>query len=140
KTIKREVITDMTVNNRFSIPANAENHPVEAAKTLDRDSLILTLMPHTHLRGRAFKYEATYPNGEKEVLLDVPHYDFNWQTTYVLDKPKLLPKGTVLHCLANYNNSKSNYSNPNPKERVRWGEQTWEEMMIGYFDAASANL
>ena len=79
-------------------------------------------MPHTHLRGKAFKYEATYPNGDKEVLLDVPHYDFNWQITYVLAKPKLLPKGTELHCVAFYNNSKSNFSNPDPNATVRWGE------------------
>src|SRR5205807_2978054 len=104
KTVKREVATDMAVNERLLIPANADNHLVEATKPIDQDTLLLTFMPHTHLRGKAFKYEATYPSGEKEVLLDVPHYDFNWQTTYVLAKPKLLPKGTKIHCLAHYNN------------------------------------
>jgi peroxiredoxin len=140
KTVKQEVMTDMAVNHNFTIPANTDDYPIESTKKIEQDTLVLTLMPHTHLRGKTFKYEATYPNGEKEILLDVPHYDFNWQMTYVLDKPKLLPKGTILRCLANYNNSRSNFSNPNPNERVRWGEQTWEEMMIGYFDAAPANL
>jgi peroxiredoxin len=140
KSVKQEVTTDMAVNPRFTIPPNNDNYKVEAAKVFDQDTLLLTLMPHTHLRGRAFKYEATYPDGAKEVLLDVPNYDFNWQMTYVLAKPKLLPKGTELHCVAYYNNSKSNFSNPNPNATVRWGEQTWEEMMIGYFDGAPSKL
>jgi hypothetical protein len=107
---------------------------VEATTAIERESLLLTLMPHTHLRGKAFQYEAIYPNGDREILLDVPHYDFNWQNSYVLAKPKVLPKGTQLHCVAYYDNSKNNPSNPNPNATVRWGDQTWEEMMIGYFD------
>src|SRR5438552_7628079 len=106
KTVKREVITDMAVNRNFEIPPRTDNYLIEASQKIEQDTLVLTLMPHTHLRGKTFKYEATYPNGDKEILLDVPNYDFNWQMTYVLDKPKLLPKGTVLHCLAHYNNSK----------------------------------
>jgi hypothetical protein len=96
-------------------------------------------MPHTHLRGKAFKYEAIYPDGKQEVLLDVPQYDFNWQNSYILAKPKLLPKGTEIHCVAYYDNSKKNKSNPNPDDAVRWGDQTWEEMMIGYFNVMPAN-
>ena len=96
------------------------------------------LMPHTHVRGSGFKYEAIYPDGKKEVLLDVPHYDFNWQNSYVLAEPKLLPKGTTLRCEARYNNSTSNLANPDPTQTVRWGEQTWEEMMIGYYDRTLA--
>src|SRR5262249_46094974 len=84
----------------------------------------------------AFKYEAIYPNGDREVLLDVPQYDFNCQNSYVLTKPKVLTKGTQLHCVAYYDNSKNNPSNPNPEARVREGDQTWEEMMIGYFDVS----
>jgi hypothetical protein len=93
-------------------------------------------MPHTHLRGKSFRYEAIYPNGDREILLDLPRYDFNWQNSYVLAKPKVLPKGTQLHCVAHYDNSKNNPSNPNPDATVRWGDQTWEEMMIGYFDVS----
>jgi peroxiredoxin len=134
KTVKKEVSAEMAANPKLRIPANADDHPEEADAVVPEDSLLLTMTPHTHLRGKAFKYEAFYPDGKHEILLDVPHYDFNWQNTYVLAEPKLLPKGTRLHCLALYNNSKSNPSNPNPNSEVRWGDQTWEEMLIGYFD------
>jgi hypothetical protein len=72
----------------------------------------------------------------KEMLLDVPAYDFNWQTAYRLAEPKELPAGTRIHCVAHFDNSKDNLNNPNPNKEVRWGDQTWEEMMIGYFDIA----
>src|SRR5439155_7873786 len=134
KTVKKEVSTEMVVNPRFQIPPHDPNYRVDATATIEQDSVLLTLMPHTHLRGKAFQYEAIYPNGDKEILLDLPRYDFNWQNSYVLAKPKVLPKGTQLHCVAYYDNSTNNRSNPNPDATVRWGDQTWEEMMIGYFD------
>ncbi len=134
KTVRKEVVTDMVVNHEFRIPPNAQHYKVEASRTLEQDEEIQDLMPHTHVRGSAFKYEAVYPDGTTEVLLDVPNYDFNWQNSYVLAKPKVLPKGTELNCVAYYNNSASNLANPNPNESVKWGEQTWEEMMIGYYD------
>jgi hypothetical protein len=80
-----------------------------------------------------------YPNGDREILLDCPNYDFNWQNRYLLAEPKHLPKGTKIVCTAHYNNSKSNRSNPDPDSAVRWGDQTWEEMMIGYFSAMRAD-
>src|SRR5205085_5818105 len=86
--------------------------------------------------GKSFFYETIYPSGQRETVLDVPHYDFNWQTSYRLAEPKPLPPGTRMHCIAHYDNSESNPSNPNPKATVRWGDQTWNEMMIGYFDIA----
>jgi hypothetical protein len=86
-----------------------------------------------HLRGKAFKFEAVYPNGDREVLLDVPRYDFNWQLRYDLKEPKFIPKGTELVCTAHFDNSKENPANPDPSKDVRWGPQTWEEMMIGFF-------
>jgi hypothetical protein len=92
--------------------------------------------PHMHLRGSAFRYEAAYPDGRREILLDVPKYDFNWQIRYLLAEPKLLPKGTTMHCTAYFDNSSNNLANPDPTETVRWGDQTWEEMMIGWFDIA----
>ncbi len=91
------------------------------------------MTPHMHTRGKAFRYEAFYPDGTQEVLLDVPAYDFNWQTTYQLKKPKLIPKGTRLVCTAHWDNSEDNLSNPDPKKRVTWGDQTFEEMMIGFY-------
>jgi hypothetical protein len=88
-----------------------------------------------HVRGKAFRYEVQYPDGRKEIVLDVPRYDFAWQSTYELAEPKLLPKGTKMHCVAHYDNSAGNVANPNPDKVVTWGDQTWDEMMIGYFDA-----
>jgi hypothetical protein len=134
KTVRKEVVTDMVVNPRFEIPPGDPNYKVEADRVLEQDEEVLVWMPHTHVRGTGFKFEAIYPDGKKEVLLDVPHYDFNWQNSYVLAEPKLFPKGTTLHCEARYNNSTSNLANPDPTQIVRWGEQTWEEMMIGYYD------
>jgi peroxiredoxin len=134
KTVKKEVRTDMSLNNKFTIPPGDDNHRVESTMTLTADSLLLTLMPHTHLRGKSFMYEAIYPNGDKETLIDVPRYDFNWQNTYVFAEPKRLPSGTKVHCVAYYDNSTKNKSNPNPDATVTWGDQTWQEMMIGYFE------
>lgn len=134
KTVKKEVTTEMVVNPKFEIPPHDPNYRVDATTVIEQDSLLLTLMPHTHLRGKSFHYEAIYPNGDHEILLDLPRYDFNWQNSYVLAKPKVLSKGTQLHCVAYYDNSKDNPSNPDPEVMVRWGDQTWEEMMIGYFD------
>jgi len=87
-----------------------------------------------HLRGKDFEYRATYPDGRSEILLSVPGYDFNWQTSYRLAKPTPLPKGTRLHCTAHFDNSAGNPANPDPKKEVVWGDQTWEEMMIGWID------
>jgi hypothetical protein len=103
------------------------------------DALLLTLMPHMHLRGKAFRYEATYPDGRHEVLLDVPRYDFGWQTNYRLSEPKLMPRGTRMDCYAVFDNSPDNLNNPDPKVPVRFGDQTWEEMMIGFFEATPAH-
>jgi hypothetical protein len=87
-----------------------------------------------HLRGKSFRYVAEYPGGTKEILLDVPRYDFNWQQKYVLAEPKLLPKGTRMRCIAHYDNSADNIANPNPDRIVTFGEQTWDEMLIGFMD------
>jgi hypothetical protein len=91
-------------------------------------------MPHMHLRGKDFLFEATYPDGKKEVLLSVPRYDFNWQSVYRAAKPLAMPKGTKLRCVAHFDNSGKNPNNPDPSKPVFWGDQTWEEMMVGWFD------
>jgi hypothetical protein len=121
------------LNTFFQIPPGAADYKAIAKTTFEHDTLIANLTPHMHTRGKAFRYEATYPDGRKEVLLDVPSYDFNWQTTYELKQPKLLPKGTTLLCTAHWDNSPDNLSNPDPTQRVSWGDQTWEEMMIGFY-------
>jgi hypothetical protein len=90
-------------------------------------------MPHMHVRGKSFVYTAVYPDGRSEILLNVPKYDFNWQHTYIPKQPIALPKGTRLDCVAFFDNSEKNKYNPDPSKEVRWGDQTWEEMMIGWF-------
>jgi hypothetical protein len=100
---------------------------------------IHSLAPHMHYRGKSFRYELTYPNGSREVLLDIPRYDFNWQNVYKFAEPKFVPEGSLLKCVAHFDNSDQNPSNPDPKKQVRWGEQTWDEMMIGYFEAVFMN-
>jgi hypothetical protein len=109
---------------------------VLAKVTLQNDSTLLAMFPHMHVRGKAFEYRATYPNGESETLLSVPRYDFNWQLTYYLQQPKVLPKGTVLECVARYDNSPNNPFNPDPKNEIYWGDQTWDEMLAGFVDLA----
>jgi len=121
------------MNPFFTIPPGASNYQITAKTTFEHDTWIASMTPHMHTRGKAFRYEATYPNSETEVLLDVPRYDFNWQTTYQLEEPKLMPKGTTLLCTAVWDNSEDNLSNPDPNKQVTWGDQTWEEMMIGFY-------
>lgn len=118
----------------FLIPPNADSHKVTSRTTFPNDTLLLSLLPHMHLRGKSFEYQAVYPDGKTEVLLSVPHYDFNWQSNYRLEKPLKLPAGTRIECTAHFNNSASNLSNPDPTKWIRWGDQTWEEMMIGFVD------
>ncbi len=122
------------VANKMVIPPGDENYEVKSASTFARDVEVLGLMPHMHLRGKDFSYRVVYPDGKAETLLVVPHYDFNWQSIYRLDKPLKLPAGSRLECVAHFDNSTKNPNNPDPKKTVRWGEQTWEEMMIGFVD------
>jgi hypothetical protein len=123
-------------NNGFAIPPGDANYRVDAKLKLQDDAVLLNMLPHMHFRGKDFEYRVTYPTGEKETLLSVPHYDFNWQLTYDLAQPKLLPKGTVIECTAHFDNSANNAANPDPTKEVHFGEQTWEEMMLGFFDVA----
>lgn len=139
KTVHKQVGTNKAGNNSFVIPPQAESHPVKGTHQFGENSLILALFPHMHLRGKSFRYSLVYPDGKTEVLLDVPHYDFNWQNAYIFDKPKLAPAGSKMVCDATFDNSEKNLANPDPKATVRWGDQTWEEMMIGYFDMVLAD-
>jgi peroxiredoxin len=132
-TVTREVRTDLAINTDFQIPPEDENFEVHSWRRLNSDTLILSFMPHMHLRGKSFRYELKYPDGRIEKLLDIPNYDFNWQNTYVLSEPKFVPKAAKLHCIAHFDNSENNLANPDPTQSVGWGEQTWEEMMIGWF-------
>lgn len=139
KSVKQEVYTRRAAMERFRIPPNTADHVVTANHRFNQDTTMLAMFPHMHLRGKAFRYEATYPDGRREVLLDVPRYDFGWQNAYVLAEPKKFPKGTTIQCTAHFDNSESNLNNPNPNVAVFWGDQTWQEMMIGYFDVVPAH-
>jgi hypothetical protein len=121
------------VNGSLHIPAGAADHRVDAEMTLNRDLLLFSMTPHTHVRGKKWYYEVIYPDGTKEPLLSVPNYDFEWQHEYQFATPKKLPAGTKIHATAWYDNSKGNKSNPDPTKDVWWGDQTWEEMMFTSF-------
>ena len=123
----------LAVQPGISIPPHADNHQEAAEYRVRRDEVLVSMTPHMHLRGKSFRYTAFYPDGKEEILLDVPNYDFNWQLKYILEEPRLLPRGTVIKCTAAYDNSKKNPVNPNPNRTVRWGDQSWEEMFIGFF-------
>lgn len=116
-------------NNLFALPPGDAAHRVTSCYTLDRDVLALAYTAHMHFRGKSFQTEAVFPDGRSEVLFAVPHYDFHWQETYMLAKPKLLPKGTLLRSTAVFDNSANNPLNPDPTKYIRWGEPSTEEMM-----------
>ncbi|MCI0380598.1 MAG: redoxin domain-containing protein [Gemmataceae bacterium] len=134
KPPKHEVRSRAITQQIFLIPPGADNHRVTSRSTFTQDALLWSLTPHMHLRGKDFEYVAVFPDGKKETLLSVPRYDFNWQATYRLQPPLLLPAGTRIECTAHFDNSKNNPNNPDPTKIVRWGDQTWEEMMIGFAD------
>ncbi len=137
--VEKIITTTAAWDARFEIPANIENHEVKASWVADEDIDIISLMPHMHLRGKDYTYRATYPDGRSEVLLSVPNYDFGWQTYYYPRKPIRIPKGTRIETIAHYDNSTRNPVNPDPGKPVRFGEQTWEEMMNGFFDYIPAS-
>ena len=132
QTPANEIMTRPVMNARFVIPPGDPSYQVESSYTFTQDAHIQSLMPHMHLRGKDFMFKATFPDGTSKVILSVPKYDFAWQTYYVLKEPLAAPKGTRLDCLAHFDNSEKNKFNPDPKKEVRWGDQTWEEMMIGW--------
>lgn len=131
---EREALTVGIANPQFLIPPGAAAHPVRSQVPVKRPTRLLSFMPHMHLRGKAFKYTLEERGKEPEVLLDVPAYDFGWQSYYLLAEPRHLPVGARIVCDAVFDNSSANPANPDPTKPVTWGEQTWEEMMIGYVD------
>jgi mono/diheme cytochrome c family protein len=128
-----EVVTDAVVNDAFEIPPGASAHEVRQSRLLPEDTGVVALFPHMHMRGKDFRFVAHYPDGRAEELL-LAHYDFNWQESYLLPDPLLLPAGTTLECIGHFDNSPDNPNNPDATRSVRWGEQSFEEMFIGYFD------
>jgi hypothetical protein len=126
-----ELETTVLMNPRIRIPANTKAHSDSAETVLDQDILVYNLLPHAHFRGKASEFRAFYPDGTDEILLSVPDYDFNWQTTYELEEPKLLPAGTRIVHRTTWDNSAQNPANPDPNREVPWGQQSWDEMLFG---------
>ncbi len=132
--VKRLIITTAAFDTRFTIPPGAENHEIKASYEFEQDAQIISLMPHMHLRGKDITYKAIYPDGRAETLLYIPRYDFSWQVYYYPKQALAMPKGTRIEVVAHYDNSTKNPLNPDPTKAVRFGEQTWDEMMNGFID------
>ncbi len=130
----RQALTVGIAEDKFVIPAHQDNVPVASSLTLAQETRLLSFMPHMHLRGKDFRYSISRPGQAAEVVLSVPAYDFGWQSYYILSAPLSLPPGTRIDCLAHYDNSDGNPYNPDPGKIVHWGDQTFDEMMIGYID------
>ena len=134
--VTERVVTMAALNRDFDIPPGAPDYRVDSDFEFGADTKIVNLMPHMHLRGKDFEYTAHYPTGETQTLLKVPNYSFSWQLVYYPASDIVIPKGTDLHCTAHFDNSANNPANPDPSKEVKWGEQSWDEMMIGFFDVA----
>jgi hypothetical protein len=133
---KQRVLTLQMQNRNIVIPPGASDYHASISGVMPRDAMLISMFPHMHLRGSAFEYSIVQPDGKLETLLRVKPYDFFWQMSYPLKNPRPLPKGTKLLWTGYFDNSANNPRNPDPKAEVRWGEQSWEEMMVGFFDVA----
>jgi hypothetical protein len=133
---EKRVLTLQMDSTNFIIPPGDPDYRVSVWGTLPNDALLLSFFPHMHFRGKAFEYARYLPDGRRETMLKVAHYNFYWQLTYRLAKPLLLKKGTRLEWVAWYDNSAHNPRNPDPTVAVRYGLQSWDEMMVGFFDVA----
>ncbi|MDO9476244.1 MAG: hypothetical protein Q7L07_05975 [Pseudohongiella sp.] len=119
------------INQDLNIPSGAAEHEEGAYFAFQRDAVIYSLFPHAHYRGRSSEFALRYPDGREEVVLSVPNYDFNWQRYFQFQQPIAVPAGTQVIHRTTYDNSTANLSNPDPTVTVRFGEQTWEEMLYG---------
>lgn len=136
ESVKREIVTLMAINQEFEIPAQVADHPVTARlKRLPKGGQLLAVSPHMHVRGKSFELFMKQ-NGQSTTVLDVPRYDFNWQHTYELAEPIALDSIESMEFVARFDNSTGNPVNPNPNEVVTWGDQTWEEMAVAFFEVS----
>jgi hypothetical protein len=133
ETPKLRYLTIGAAMHQFAIPPNDPNYEVHSQVTFEQDAQLVWLQPHMHLRGKDFEYRLVYPTGQTDTALRVPNYSFSWQLGYDEATPVNLPKGTRMECTAHFDNSVNNPANPNPNVEVKWGDQSWEEMMIGWF-------
>jgi len=131
---KERVLTLSASNGTFKIPPGDPNYQVDASFEVKKDVTLVALHPHMHARGKSFEYRLIFPDGKKETLLSVPVYNWHWQLWYNLADPIALPKGTKIECTAHFDNSPNNPENPDPTKSVIWGQQSWDEMMVGFFN------
>jgi hypothetical protein len=131
---KERVLTLSATNGTFKIPPGDPNHRVDASFEVREDVKLASLHPHMHMRGKDFEYRLAFPNGETRTILRVPAYNWRWQLWYNLAEPIALPKGTKIECTAHFDNSPNNPENPDPTKTVIWGQQNWDEMMVGFFN------
>jgi peroxiredoxin len=136
---KHELLVVPVAQPKLKITPGASDHEEVGELPLADDAVLTAISPHMHVRGKKCRYEAVLPDGTKKLLLDVPHYDFNWQHRYQLAEPVALPKDTILRFTVWYDNSSSNPANPDPKAEVKWGPQTFDEMLIGYTELYRPN-
>jgi hypothetical protein len=118
----------------FVIPPGEANHEVKRCYTFEKDKLLLSITPHMHFRGKDVRYEVTHPNGQRETLLSVPHYNFDWQLVYRFADPILIEKNSILTLTAHFDNSPNNPANPDPAKAIRWGDKSEEEMFSNYLE------
>jgi Copper type II ascorbate-dependent monooxygenase, C-terminal domain. len=131
---QQRVLTLSATNGTFKIPPGDPNYRVDADFTVGADVKLSGLHPHMHGRGKDFEYRVVLPSGETATLLSVPHYDWHWQNWYNLTEPIAIPKGSKIECTAHFDNSANNPENADPTKEVTWGEQSWDEMMVGFFN------
>jgi hypothetical protein len=136
KPVTEQIVAMEAMGLGLRIPPDDPHYRVDAAVVMPRDVSLMGMRAHMHLRGRSFAFRAVYPNGQTEILLDIPRYDFNWQPYYYLETPKFLPRGTRIECTAIFDNSANNPFNPDPDATITWGPQSRDEMMIGWLDVA----
>jgi mono/diheme cytochrome c family protein len=135
----KRAVTFTVPNHFFKIPPGVANHKVTSAYTFDREVQLISYMPHMHLRGKDMKYEIVFPDGRRQTLLWVPKFEFNWQTVYRLKDPMMIPRGTRIIVTAHFDNSAKNEHNPDPTKAVRWGDPSYDEMMIGWIEYVVPN-
>ncbi len=131
---KERVLTLSATNGTFKIPPGDPDYRVDASFEVGTTVKLASLHPHMHGRGKDFEYRLVYPTGETETILRVPHYNWHWQLWYNLAEPMVLPKGTRIECTAHFDNSPNNPDNADPTKEVTWGDQSWDEMMVGFFN------
>lgn len=131
---KRRFESVPVVNFQFEIAPGDPNSQVQAFHCFTQDALLHSITPHMHLRGRWMKFDVLRPDGRRETVASIPRYDFNWQHSYQLPKPQQLRAGTWVQLSGGFDNSSRNPANPDPKKAVHWGEQSWDEMFLGWYN------